>query len=115
TASGYQGVATLVGSVGGLTLASIADPAQTFLGTAIVLAAGCIAVALTPEPRIAPAEQEHATVKDWHDFLIVFWSRCWTNFGLALLMTFVLYFFSDVLKVSKPSAATGIVGGMALV
>jgi MFS family permease len=114
TASGYQGAAALIGSVGGLLLASIAAPAQTFLGSAIVLAAGCIAVAFTPEPERQPVEHEHAEIKDWHDFIIVFWSRCWTNFGLALLMTFVLYFFSDVLKVSKPSAATGIVGGMAL-
>jgi len=115
TASGYQGAATLIGSVGGLVLASIGDPGQTFFGSAIVLAAGCIAVAFTPEPVRQPVEQEHAEIRDWHDFIIVFWSRCWTNFGLALLMTFVLYFFSDVLKVSKPSAATGIVGGMALV
>ena len=115
TASGYQGAATLIGSVGGLVLASIADPGQTFLGSAIVLAAGCLTVALTPEPRRAATDREHATVKDWHDFTAVFWSRSWTNFGLALLMTFVLYFFSDVLKVSKPSAATGVVGGMALV
>jgi MFS family permease len=115
TASGYQGAATLIGSVGGLVLASIADPGQTFFGSAIVLAAGCVAVAFTPEPDRQPVEHEHAEIRDWHDFIIVFWSRCWTNFGLALLMTFVLYFFSDVLKVSKPSAATGIVGGMALV
>jgi MFS family permease len=115
TASGYQGAATLIGSVGGLALASIADPGQTFLGSAIVLAAGSVAVALTPESRRQAIEHEHATVKDWHDFTAVFWSRSWTNFGLALLMTFVLYFFSDVLKVSKPSTATGVVGGMALV
>ena len=115
TASGYQGAAALIGSVGGLALASVADPGQTFLGSAVVLAAGCVTIALTPEPARQQPEHEHVRIKDWHDFIVVFWSRCWTNFGLALLMTFVLYFFSDVLKVSKPSTATGVVGGMALV
>ena len=114
-ASGFQGAASLIGSVAGLALASLTDPARTFLGSAIVLALGVVAVWCTPEGPWRGDGHDHARIGNWYDFTVAFWSRSWTIFGLALLMTFVLYFFRDVLKYSNPSAGTGIVGGMALV
>ncbi len=114
-ASGFQGAASLIGSVAGLALASLTDPARTFLGSALVLILGTAAVLCTPEGPWRREEHDHARIGNWYDFVVAFWSRSWTMFGLALLMTFVLYFFRDVLKYSNPSAGTGIVGGMALV
>src|SRR5271165_2920185 len=88
TSAGYQGVASLVGAVGGL------------------------AVALTPEGRYV--EPDHVHVSDWHNFSVVFASRFLTNTGLTLLSTFVLYFFRDVEKVENPSVSTGLFGVLAL-
>jgi MFS family permease len=112
-ASGYQGVGTLVGTIAGLVVASIATASTTLLAAAIVVVAGALTVLATPEGRFV--EGEHAHVSDWANFAIAFTSRFWTFFGLVMLNTFVLYFFRDVLKVSNPSAGTGFVGVMAMV
>jgi MFS family permease len=113
TSAGYQGVASLVGAVGGLAVASLTTPEQTFLWTALVVALGGVTVALTPEGRYV--EPDHVHVSDWHNFGVVFASRFLTNTGLTLLSTFVLYFFRDVEKVENPSVSTGLFGILALV
>ncbi|HME82876.1 MAG TPA: MFS transporter [Candidatus Eremiobacteraceae bacterium] len=112
TSAGYQGVASLVGAVGGLAVASLTTPEQTFLWTALVVALGGVTVALTPEGRYV--EPDHVHVSDWHNFSVVFASRFLTNTGLTLLSTFVLYFFRDVEKVENPSVSTGLFGVLAL-
>ena len=111
--AGYQGVASLVGAVGGLAVASITTPEATFLWTSVVVGLGALAVWMTPEGRYL--EPEHVHVSNWHDFSIVFASRFMINTGLTLLGTFVLYFFRDVEKVDNPSVSTGFFGILALV
>ena len=113
-ASGYQGIAALIGSVLGLGLASFMSPAAIFVWAAALVVAGAVLVALTPEGKVF-ADDEHARVGNWYDFIVAFISRCFINFGLTLLMTFVLFFFHDVLKDANPSATTGLFGGLALV
>ncbi|MBV8171323.1 MAG: MFS transporter [Candidatus Eremiobacteraeota bacterium] len=113
TSAGYQGVASLVGAVGGLAVASLSSPNATFLWSALVVLLGGITIALTPEGRYV--EPEHVHVGDWHNFRVVFLSRFLTNTGLTLLYTFVLYFFRDVEKVDNPSVTTGLFGVVALV
>jgi MFS family permease len=110
--AGYQGVASLLGAVAGLAVASIASPQATFLWAALVVALGGVTVALTPEGRWT--EPEHAHVSDWRNFGVVFASRFLTLTGLTLLATFVLYFFRDVQKVDNPSVSTGLFGILAL-
>lgn len=112
TSAGYQGVASLVGAVGGLAVASIASPESTFLWSALVVLLGGVTVALTPEGRWV--EPEHVHVSDWRNFAVVFTSRFFTLTGLTLLATFVLYFFRDVQKVDNPSVSTGLFGILAL-
>lgn len=112
TSAGYQGVASLLGAVAGLAVASIASPEATFLWSALVVALGGVTVALTPEGRWA--EPEHVHVSDWRNFAVVFTSRFFTLTGLTLLATFVLYFFRDVQKVDNPSVSTGLFGILAL-
>jgi MFS family permease len=111
-ASGYQGAASLIGSIAGLATASLTSPATTFYMTAAVVVAGVVTVALTPEGM--RVEIENVRVRDWHDFVVAFVARFWTIFGLTLLMTFALYFFHDVLKVKNPAASTGLLGGLSL-
>jgi MFS family permease len=113
SSAGYQGVASLVGAVAGLAVASIASPNATFLWTAVVVGIGAYTVWLTPEGAFF--EPEHAKVSNWHNFSVVFGSRFMTNLGLTLLSTFVLYFFRDVQKVDNPSISTGFFGILALV
>ncbi len=113
TSAGYQGVASLVGAVGGLAVAGLTTPEQTFLWTALVVALGGVTVALTPEGRYV--EPDHVHVSDWHNFGVVFASRFSTLMGMTLLSTFVLYFFSDVEKVKNPSVSTMLFGILALV
>ena len=115
-ASGYQGVGVLVGSIAGLAVAGFAGANGTatvlFIAAAVVVV-GSLTVLWIPEG--AYVETEHVHVSDWHNFSLVFTSRFWTNFGLALLGTFVLFFFSDVLKVKDASAGTSLAGVMTLV
>lgn len=115
-ASGYQGVGVLVGSIAGLAVAGIAGASGTdtvlWIAAAVVVA-GSLTVLWVPEG--AYFEGGHVHVSDWRNFSLVFTSRFWTNFGLALLGTFVLFFFSDVLKVKDASAGTSLAGVMTLV
>jgi MFS family permease len=115
-ASGYQGVGTLVGSIAGLAVAGIAGTqgsATTLFVAAGVVVAGALTLFAIPEGTYV--EGEHVHVSDWPNFALAFTSRFWTNFGLTLLNTFVLYFFSDVLKVRDASGGTAFVGVMAMV
>ena len=56
----------------------------------------------------AYGDEEHAHVRDWHDFVVVFAARTLVFFGLTLLQTFVLFYFRDVQKVGNPSAGTAL-------
>ena len=112
-ASGYQGIATLIGSVLGLGFASFLDPAAIFLWSAIFVIGGAVAVALTPEGRFVD-DTEHVHIGNWFDFAVAFTSRMFVNLGLILLMTFVLYFFHDVLGDQTPSRSTGYFGVLSL-
>ena len=113
-ASGYQGISSLVGAVLGLAFASFVSPAAVFNWTAVFIVIGAVMVAATPEGRLQP-DHEAAHVGNWFDFGVAFVSRSIVNFGLTLLMTFVLYFFHDALGDQNPSASTGFFGGLALV
>ena len=114
--SGYQGVGALVGSIAGLAVAGLSGETGTdtvLYVAAFIVVAGSLTVVWVPEGK--PVEDEHIHVSDWRNFSLVFTSRFWTNFGLTLLGTFVLFFFSDILKVKDPSAGTSLAGIMTLV
>ena len=108
-ASGMRGAATLIGTVAGLGVAgAIVNVRIVFLLAAVLLVLGTLTLFAAPEREwVAP---ERATVTRWHDFIVVFVARGFVFFGLALLMTFVLYFFRDVLAVGNPGAGTAAVG-----
>jgi MFS family permease len=112
--SGIRGVAALVGAVLGLSIAgNLPNPQWTFLATAAILL--LFTFSLFGVAEGAWREPEHVRVRDWHDFHIVFAARAAVFFGLTILMTFVLTFFHDVLRVSDPALGTGLVGVSALV
>jgi MFS family permease len=109
-ASGMRGAATLVGTVSGLAIAgSIGRPDVVFLGTALLLAIGLFSLLAIKEPEWTAPPHSTEVVR-WHDFIVVFIARGFVFFGLSLLMTFVLYFFQDVLHYTNPSAGTAFVG-----
>lgn len=107
--SGIRSVAMVVGTVVGLGVAAGTIPDSTFIGIAVAIGLGALTLFVIAEHPIPDQAEEHAHVSDWHDFTIVFIARGFLAFGLALLMTFVLYFFRDILRVSNPSGATGLV------
>jgi MFS family permease len=112
--SGIRGAATLVGAALGLSIAGeLPEPTLTFLATAAILAVFAFSLFGITDGNWS--EPEHAHVRDWHDFRIVFAARAGVFFGLTLLMTFVLTFFHDVLHVANPAAGTGLVGLSSLV
>jgi MFS family permease len=112
-ASGVRGAATLVGTVIGLSVAGrFSNPGMVFFVTAVLIALGSLSLLSVREGEWQ--EPEHAKVGRWHDFIIVFIARSCVFFGLALLMTFVLYFFSDVLHVQNAGAGTAFVGVFSL-
>ncbi len=115
-ASGYQGIATLVGNVGGLAVGGLGKPAIAFIVSAALVVAGTALLAFVHEGPMAQADaHKHVRIGSWYNFGVAFASRFIINFGLTLLMTFVLFFFNDVLHYTNPSAGTGIFGALALV
>ena len=105
--SGVRGASTLAGTVLGFAVAgSMPDPRLTFLAAAVVMALGGLSL-LAVGDGVYDGE-EHAHVRDWHDFFVVFAARTLVFFGLVMLQTFVLFFFRDVQKVGNPSAGTAL-------
>ena len=105
--SGIRGAATLVGAVLGFAVAgSMPDPSLTFKATAIILAVGALSLLKISDGTYDG--EDHAHVRDWHDFVVVFAARALVFFGLTMLQTFVLFFFRDVQKIDNPSAGTAL-------
>jgi MFS family permease len=107
--SGVRGVAMLAGTLLGFLIAGVTSPATTFLLTGIAIALGLLTLLPVREPRELAAV-DHASVRDWHDFILVFIARGLIVFGLALLYTFIYYFFHDILKMTNAPAGTAFVG-----
>lgn len=105
--SGVRGATTLAGTVLGFAIAgAMPDPRLTFLAAAAIMAVGGLSL-LGVGDGVYGGE-EHAHVRDWHDFLVVFAARTLVFFGLIMLQTFVLYYFRDVQRVGDPSAGTAL-------
>lgn len=113
--SGVRSVAMVVGTVVGIGVAAGTYPASTFIGIAVCVGLGVATLFAVAERTIPDQPQEHAHISDWDDFTVVFVARAFLAFGLALLMTYVLYFFRDILHVSNPSANTGMVAAASLI
>ena len=107
--SGVRSVAMVAGTVLGIGVAAGTIPDSTFIGIGIAIAIGALTLFGIAERALPDQPQEHAHISDWNDFTVVFVARGFLAFGLALLMTYVLYFFRDILHVSNPSGATGLV------
>ncbi len=106
--SGVRGVATLAGSVVGFAIAGTApSPQLTFLAAGAAMALGGLSLLGIREGAYA-GEEDHAHVRDWHDFVVVFTARILVFFGLTMLQTFVLFYFRDVQKIANPSAGTAL-------
>lgn len=115
TVSGIRSLALIVGTVLGIGVAAGTYPSSTFIGIAVAVGLGALTLFAVRE-NITPNEKEdRARISDWHDFGVVFVARLFLAFGLALLMTFILYFFRDVLHVGNPQGGTGLVAGASLV
>ena len=105
--SGVRGATTLAGTVLGFAIAgSMPDPGLTFLAAGAIMALGGLSLLGVGEGVYD--SEEHAHVRDWHDFLVVFAARTLVFFGLIMLQTFVLYYFRDVQRVGDPSAGTAL-------
>jgi MFS family permease len=114
-ASGYMAVASLAGTVAGLAVAGLEGPTTvywTMMGTA---GAGAAYTSVTVrEPRTPLVDRPRVHINDWRRFGWVFVARFLVIFGQTILMTFVLYFFEDVLRVRQAAGGTALVAGMAL-
>jgi MFS family permease len=107
-ASGIRGAITLLGTVFGLVLGGLVNPKSVFITCAVIVAISAISLrGLAPRQHDA---EDHAHIRDWYDFVVVFIGRACIVFGLTLLGTFVLYFFRDVLHAADPSRGTGLTG-----
>jgi MFS family permease len=115
-ASGHMGVATLLGSVAGIATAGLL-PAGTAYALMMATSAGgalVTAAGVGERPGGEPVELPHVTVRSWRRFGWIFSARFFVLFAQTLLMTFVLYFFQEVLHVTHPAAGTALVAGLAL-
>lgn len=112
--SGVRSIAMVIGTVAGIGVAAGTYPETTFIGIGAAIGLGALTMFGIPERDASGDKEDRAHVSDWHDFIVVFIARAWLAFGLSLLMTFILYFFRDVLHVRNPSAGTGFVAAASL-
>lgn len=112
-ASGYVGLATLTGSIAGLTLAGLASGPTALRAMAGVAAAAAVVTAVGV-PQGAPPPAVQAETRPVQDFVLSLLTRFLVMMGMSLLMTYVLYFFQAVLHVSRPSTSTAGVALLAL-
>lgn len=117
-ASGAMGVATLSGSIVGLISAGLLGAAWAY---AIMAVTTVVALLLTwwvqetgGDPPFAADVHEEAA-RGRHDFGVTFLARFLILLGVTFLLTFVLYFFRDVLHVRNPGQGTATVAGVALI
>ncbi|MDA8205137.1 MAG: hypothetical protein M0Z36_03640 [Thermaerobacter sp.] len=90
-------------SIGGLGIAGFlpADVAYEFMiATAL---AGALLTTWGVPSRLTNSRPEAAKVRDHNVFVRVFVARFGLMFGQTLLMTYVLFFFRDVLHVARPA------------
>lgn len=115
-ASGRMGVASLVGTVFGLAVAGLLPLRVVYWAMMGISAIGALLTAISVPEWAGPwaAQNPKAEIRHWSRFLWTFAGRFFVLFGQAVLMTFVLYFFSQVLGVRNPGAATALVAGLSL-
>jgi len=126
SAAGMRGAAVLLGNVAGFIFSGIMGE-RTVLVMAAVLAAGLLLTALlvhedTRQGAGTGADRERGVVVDLsrpplgrsRDFIRVFWAQGFVSFGMMMLMTFVFYFFTDVLQVRNATQQTSYVAVLAL-
>lgn len=116
-ASGYMGVASLLGTIVGLAIVSLTSPGVGYTAMAVsaALGAGYTCLSVRERRGAAALERPGARIRNRRDFYVVFLARFMVIFGQTLLMTYVLYFFQDVLRVHNAAASTALVAVMALV
>jgi MFS family permease len=115
TSAGARGVFTLIGTVLGLIAAALLAPQQALFAMVAAVSVAALSLAAIPAaPPSAPAAA-HAIVRDRYDLWVTVVARGWIVFGMTLLNTYVLYFFSDVLHAGNASLGTGMVAGAALI
>ncbi|SHJ96942.1 MFS transporter [Alicyclobacillus tolerans] len=115
-ASGYIGVATLLGNALGLALTGFLPIFAAYVAMILVTIVGALytffgihespssAMLFNVRPRQKPTA-----------FYWVFIARFLVMFGQTLLMTYVLYYFQDVLHTPRPTASTAELSLLALV
>ena len=115
-ASGYMGVASLLGTIGGLAIAGIFTPEAVYCVMAMVAVLGgvCSAGVARGEEAVALVPGVRAKMRSRRDFILVFLARFFVMFGQTLLMTFILYYFQDVLHVHSPKGSTALIAGAAM-
>ncbi len=115
-ASGYMGIASLAGTVAGLATAGLTAVSVVYaamMGTAVTGAAATVALVREPD-HVEVHARPKAAVRDWDRFAWVFAARFFVLFGQTILMTFVLYFFEEVLRLRAAASGTALVAALAL-
>ncbi|MGC8489180.1 MAG: MFS transporter, partial [Clostridia bacterium] len=115
-ASGYMAVASLAGTVAGLATAGLGSIDTAYWGMVGTAGAGALYTTVTVlEPARVVDSRVHVNVRDWRRFRWVFAARFMVILAQTLLMTFVLYFFEEVLHVRRAAGGTALLGTLALV
>jgi MFS family permease len=114
TSAGVRGAFTLAGTVLGLIAAALLSPQHALLAMVVAVSVAGVSLARIPRPAPSAPAPTHATIRDRHDLWVTVVARGWIVLGMTLLNTYVLYFFSDVLRVHDASLGTGLVAGSAL-
>ncbi len=116
-ASGYMGLASLMGSIVGLGVGGFL-PVGTVYVVMIASTLGGAGLTIWAVPGVQVENlgdaRPKAVIRDHRVFRRVFVARFALMFGQTLLMTYVLFFFRDVLHDTHPAAGTAMVAGLAM-
>jgi len=115
-ASGYRALASLAGTIMGLAAGGLlpADGAVWMMVAVSGAGAGYTAITVREPGQVTVDARPSVRIRSWHRFGWVFVARMFVAFGQTLLMTFVLYFFLNVLHVRQAGRGTALMAGVAL-
>lgn len=114
--SGSNGAATLLGTIVGLLMAALLPDRWALWPMFGAILAGYLSTQAMPDALSSPGQgvPRRPAFRDRRDFLLVFAAQAVVSLGMTLLMTFVLYFFRDVMHVSAPRQQTAWVAAASL-
>lgn len=112
--TGVRGAVTLVGATIGFLAAGYFSPADAILANAVILVLTSVSLMWIPRRTAAHEVAHRPIVTDRRDLVVMMIVRGFMVLGMGLFVTYGVYFFHDVLRVTDAPERAGITAITAL-